>query len=115
MAKLTYSKRKKMPKKEFALVEKMKGKRGEKLTRKRFPINDKAHARNALARLPQAKGLSPEEYKMIEEKAKRKLYGTANQYKIDDIKKARALKRDRRDARMDDRMEMARRRMKKMM
>lgn len=45
--KLTYKKRKKMPKKEFALPSKReKGKGG-------YPIPDKAHARNALARVSQ--------------------------------------------------------------
>ena len=45
MAKLTYQERKKMPKKEFALPStREKGKGG-------YPIPDKAHARNALARV----------------------------------------------------------------
>lgn len=41
MAKLTYKKREKLPTKSFAL----KG--------RRYPVNDKAHARNALARVSQ--------------------------------------------------------------
>lgn len=40
MAKLTYRKRKKLPKKAFALEEERK-----------YPIHDIAHARNALARV----------------------------------------------------------------
>lgn len=68
MAKLTSKQRKSMPEKEFAVVEKEGGK-----TRKRFPINDKAHARNALARLNQAKGLSKMEKTTIKRKAYAKL------------------------------------------
>jgi hypothetical protein len=45
MAKLTYKARKSMPKKEFALPAKKEGGKGG------YPINDKAHARNALARV----------------------------------------------------------------
>jgi len=40
MAKLTYAKRKKLPKRVFAIPEKRK-----------YPIEDLAHARNALARV----------------------------------------------------------------
>lgn len=40
MAKLTYSQRKKLPKGAFAIPEERK-----------YPIHDKAHARNALARV----------------------------------------------------------------
>lgn len=47
MAKLTYKEREGMSKKEFAVPsEKHKGKGG-------YPIEDKAHARNALARVSQ--------------------------------------------------------------
>jgi hypothetical protein len=39
----------------------------------RFPMPDKAHARNALARLPQAKGLTSEQKAKIRTKAERML------------------------------------------
>ena len=39
-------------------------------TRYRFPMPDKAHARNALARLPQAKNLTAAERKKIKAKVK---------------------------------------------
>lgn len=45
--KLTYHARKKMPKKEFALPSKREDGKGG------YPIEDKAHARNALARVAQ--------------------------------------------------------------
>ena len=54
MAKLTAKERKKLPSKDFAL----KG--------GRYPINDKNHARNALARA--AQHASPSERKTIERK-----------------------------------------------
>lgn len=47
MAKLTAKQRKRMPKKEFALPSKKEGGKGG------YPINDPAHARNALARVSQ--------------------------------------------------------------
>lgn len=47
MAKLTYKARKKMPKKEFAVPSARKGGKGG------YPIPDKSHARNALARVSQ--------------------------------------------------------------
>jgi hypothetical protein len=47
MAKLTYGERKAMPRGEFALPSKRKGGKGG------YPIEDKAHARNALARVAQ--------------------------------------------------------------
>ncbi len=47
MAKLTYSQRKGMPQSEFALPSKRHGGKGG------YPIEDKAHARNALARVAQ--------------------------------------------------------------
>ena len=43
--------------------------------RYRFPMPDKAHARNALARLPQAKGLSAAQRARIKAGAKRILAG----------------------------------------
>ena len=39
----------------------------------RFPMPDKAHARNALARLPQAKGLTSEQKAKIRARAERML------------------------------------------
>lgn len=47
MARLSYETRKKMPEKEFALPGKRKGGKGG------YPIEDKAHARDALARVAQ--------------------------------------------------------------
>jgi len=51
-------------KRTATVVEKQKGPKGGG-TRYRFPIPDVTHARNALARLPQAKGLSADEKKKI--------------------------------------------------
>ncbi len=47
MGKLSYQSRKEMPKKEFALPSKKEGGKGG------YPIPDKSHARNALARVSQ--------------------------------------------------------------
>ena len=47
MAKLTYKTRAAMPKKHFARPAKREGGKGG------YPINDKAHARNALSRVSQ--------------------------------------------------------------
>ena len=60
-------------KKYATIVEKKKGKRKKVIKRYRFPIPDKAHARNALARLNQAEGLSHEERLKIVRRALRKL------------------------------------------
>ena len=57
-------------KRSATVVQKKKGPGGGS-TRYRFPMPDKAHARNALARLPQAKGLSREERKKIKNRANR--------------------------------------------
>lgn len=76
MAKLTYKARKKLPDSDFAVIEKKKEKKDGKTSTKekrRFPINDKAHARNALARLPQAKGLDSTEKTAIKKKAEKVL------------------------------------------
>lgn len=79
MVKLTYKKRKSLPSSDFAVIQTEKSKKtGKSKKVRRFPINDKAHARNALARLPQAKGLDQEEKDAIKKKAKRKLYGKTN-------------------------------------
>lgn len=58
MAVLTTKERKDMPKSEFGVP-------GER----RFPMPDKNHARNALARLNQAKGLTEEQKVHIMRKA----------------------------------------------
>lgn len=97
MAKLTSTQRKSMPKSKFALVEtkRVKNKKTGKMETKeikRFPINDKAHARNALARIPVAKGLSGSEKKEVKTKAEKKLYGTSSPKKIAAVKKARSKK-----------------------
>ena len=57
-------------KRTATIIEKQDGTR-----RYRFPMPDKAHARNALARLPQAKGLSAEEKAKIRRRAERILAG----------------------------------------
>jgi hypothetical protein len=57
MAKLTYGQRKAMPKSEFALPAKKNGGKGG------YPIEDKDHARNALARVSQFG--SPSEKKKV--------------------------------------------------
>jgi|GEM_PF-1687201 len=48
-------------KRTATIIEKKRGKRKKVIKRYRFPMPDKPHARNALARLSQAKGLSREE------------------------------------------------------
>ncbi|MEM3145434.1 MAG: hypothetical protein QW332_05555 [Thermoproteota archaeon] len=63
-------------KRTATIVEHEKGPRGGE-TRYRFPIPDKAHARNALARLPVAKGLSSEERAKIRARAYQVLYGSS--------------------------------------
>lgn len=85
MAKITYKKRKSLPSKSFAVVKKVKGEKIEK-----FPITDKAHARNALARLSQAKGLSAADKKAVIKKAEKKL-GKKSSIKISN--KGRIVKR----------------------
>jgi hypothetical protein len=65
--KLTTEQRNGLPDSDFALIQK----RGDKKIR-RFPINDEAHVRNALARLPQAKDISEEERKSTLAKILRK-------------------------------------------
>lgn len=47
MARLSYGQRKSLPKSDFALPAKRKGGKGG------YPIEDKAHARNALSRVSQ--------------------------------------------------------------
>jgi hypothetical protein len=53
-------------KRSATIVEKQNGTK-----RYRFPMPDKAHARNALARLPQAKGLSSAEKARVRARANR--------------------------------------------
>jgi hypothetical protein len=50
---------------------------------------DKAHARNALARLPQAKDLSAADRKKIKDRAYKMLYGTTDLKRIAEIKRKR--------------------------
>ena len=57
-AKLTTEQRNALPDSDFALIQEKDGKKV-----RRFPINDEAHVRNALARLPQAKDITEEEKK----------------------------------------------------
>lgn len=59
MAKLRAKSRKKMPKKSFAIPSK-----------KKYPIHDKSHARNALSRVAQHG--TPAEKKQVRAKVKRK-------------------------------------------
>jgi uncharacterized C2H2 Zn-finger protein len=65
---LTYKEKQGLPDSAFALIQKKDGER-----RRRFPIQDCAHARNALARLPNAKDLSAEERATVKRKAEAKL------------------------------------------
>jgi hypothetical protein len=58
-------------KKTATIVEKEDG-----TMRYRFPMPDKAHARNALARLPLAKGLTAEEKAKVKRRAERILAGS---------------------------------------
>jgi hypothetical protein len=77
--KLTSKARKSLPSGAFALVYKDK-KSGKTL--RRFPIHDAAHARNALARLPQAKGLTPAQRATVKRKAQAALKrDTGGKYK----------------------------------
>jgi hypothetical protein len=69
---------------KYATIIEKKGGR----TRYRFPIppGDKAAARNALARIPLAKGLSSAQKKMVRDRAYQVLYGTTDKKKIAAIK-----------------------------
>ena len=71
------------------IVQKTKGPRGG-TTRYRFPMPDKSHARNALAQLPKAKGLSAADRKKIRDRAYKMLYGTTDSTKIAEIKSKRS-------------------------
>lgn len=70
---LEYQERKKLSTESFALIQKRKGESGKTLVRRRFPVQDCAHARNALARLPNAQDLSDEERAQVKRKAEAKL------------------------------------------
>ena len=65
MAKLTAAERKKLPSSDFAMP-------GER----KYPIEDKAHAQNALARVAQHG--TPEEKKMVRGAVMRKYHGMMN-------------------------------------
>lgn len=65
--KITTKQRNELPDSDFALIQHVGGKKV-----RRFPIHDEAHVRNALARLPQAKGLSDAERKSAMNKILRK-------------------------------------------
>jgi len=65
--KLTTEQRNALPDSDFALIQERDGKKI-----RRFPINDEAHVRNALARLPQAKDITEEERKSALEKILKK-------------------------------------------
>lgn len=67
MAKLTYKQRKKMPKSSFAVPSKREGGKGG------YPIPDKSHARNALARVSQFG--SPAEKAKVRAKVHKKFPG----------------------------------------
>jgi len=71
------------------IVQKTKGPKGGS-TRYRFPMPDKSHARNALAMLPKAKGLSTANRKKIRDRAYKMLYGTIDINKIAEIKRKRS-------------------------
>ena len=71
------------------IIEKIKGPKGGRI-HYRFPIppGDKAAARNALARIPLAKGLSSAQKKKVRDRAYQVLYGTTDKKKIAAMKKA---------------------------
>lgn len=72
MAKLSYGERKTMPKKDFALPGKRHGGKGG------YPIEDKAHARNALARVAQHG--TPAEKQEVRAKVHAKYPGIGNSH-----------------------------------
>lgn len=74
--KLTTEQRNALPDGDFALIQEKDGKKV-----RRFPINDEAHVRNALARLPQAKDISEEERKLT----LRKILKRAKELKMTDL------------------------------
>jgi hypothetical protein len=78
--------RNELPDSDFALIQHENGKKI-----RRFPINDCAHARNALARLPVAKDLSDEERAQVERKAKAKLNSPECKKERQSAKSARAI------------------------
>ena len=76
--KLTTEQRNALPDSDFALIQEKDGKKI-----RRFPINDEAHVRNALARLPQAKDITEEEKKSALEK----IIKRAKELKMDELVK----------------------------
>ncbi|MCW7071870.1 MAG: hypothetical protein OCU12_06065 [Methanophagales archaeon] len=91
---LTYQQRKDLPDSAFALIQYRPSKRDpkKKIKVRRFPINDCEHARNALARLPNATDLTDEERAQVKRKAQKKLNSSECKNKtegnMDDIEKA---------------------------
>lgn len=73
MAKLTYGERKDMKSSEFALPSKRKGGKGG------YPIEDKAHARNALSRV--SRFGTPEEKAKVRSAVHRKFPGIGKKSK----------------------------------
>lgn len=73
MAKLTTTKRKKLPKSDFAIPAKKTSK--NKTGKGGYPINDPAHARNALARVSQFG--TPTQKKAVKSKVAKKFPGIA--------------------------------------
>lgn len=71
MARLTYQERKHLPKSVFALPGKREGGKGG------YPIPDKAHARNALARVAQHG--TPEQKKTVRAKVHAKFPGIGSE------------------------------------
>ena len=74
--KLTTEQRNALPDSDFALIQEKDGKKI-----RRFPINDEAHVRNALARLPQAKDITEEEKK----ECLKKILKKAKELKMTDL------------------------------
>ncbi len=91
MARLTAAARRKIPKSKFAYTTTVVNKRtGKKEKKGHYPIEDKAHARIALALIRFAK-----KPKAVKKLATKELYGTSNPAKIEKIKKERAKKSSR--------------------
>jgi vacuolar-type H+-ATPase subunit I/STV1 len=79
--KLTTENRNTLKDSDFALIQQVKNKTTGKMEPlRRFPISDEAHVRNALARLPLAKNITPEEKALVEKRilAKAKELGMAD-------------------------------------
>lgn len=92
MTKLTAKARKALPDSDFAVIEKtkVKNKKTGKITTKktrRFPINDKNHARLALAMKDKAHGIDKGEKAQIVKKAKKKLKTTDKKDSMSSLKR----------------------------